>query len=60
MNEREIGYIDAFAFLDGNPDAESNAFNVSGNSRNAGLTCGLNSTSATSGNPDFSVNERNF
>ena len=60
MNEREIGYIDAFAFLDGNPDAESNAFNVSGNSRNAGLTCGLTSTTATGGNADISVNGWSF
>ena len=60
MNEREIGYIDAFAFLDGNPDGETNAFNSSGNSRNAGLTCDPISSTATSGNEDFSVNERNF
>jgi hypothetical protein len=60
MYQREIGYTDAFAFLDGDPDGETDAFNSSGNSRNVGLTCDPISLTATSGNKDTSVNERNL
>jgi hypothetical protein len=60
-DRHEIGYTDAFAFLDdGDPDGESNAFKVSGSNRNAGLTCGLSSTTATGGNADISINGWRF